>query len=122
VDVGIAHAVALVLRLGVPLRDLAFCGHLQAVSAQRLDVEVHDRTATRSRGGGTRLHVAFAVGATIVAAGAIASVVLVNAKATDLFGPHSRLHLSIAPQRLMARGVTFPVVMIVQHHREASDG
>jgi hypothetical protein len=43
----------------MPLRDLASCGHFQA-EAQRLDVELHDRIATRSRGGGTRLHVAFA--------------------------------------------------------------
>ena len=86
-DVGIAHAAALVLRLGVPLRTSHLVVTSRRYPAQRLDVEVHDRTATRSIGGGTRLHVAFAVGATIVAAGAIASAVLVNAKATDLSVP-----------------------------------
>ena len=29
------------------------------------------------------------------------------------FGPECRLHLSVVPEQLMARGVTFPVVVIV---------
>jgi hypothetical protein len=45
-----------------------------------------------------------------VAAGAIASAVLVN---DGSFGLDSRLHLSVVPEQLMARGVTFPVALIV---------